>query len=130
MAFAASGFLVLGPLSYTILSSASTLFPGTSTAIILQRIFAIQLVEPIRIGTFLPTTSLMAGASWEHALEKAQADTMPTVVRSWCVFTPFLFVAMRYLPLENRVPLLASVGAVWNTYMSFVAHRETRRGTV
>ena len=122
-AFAASGLLVLGPLSYGILNTATALFPGSSTFSIARRILAIQACEPLRIGIFLPTPLLLSGVSVDHALDKAKNDAFPTAIRSWFVFTPFLFIGFRYLRPENRIPLLASVGACWNSYMSFVTHR-------
>ena len=126
-AFATSGLCVLGPVSYTILSTATALLPGSSTLEITRRILLIQLVEPIRIGAFLPATALLAGSSVEAAVDKARRDTLPTVWRSWCVFTPVLFVAFRHLRAENRVPLLASVGAIWNSYMSYVAYGQRKQ---
>ena len=122
-AFAASGLVVLGPVSYGILSTMTALVPGSSTSAILRRVLAVQIVEPLRIGIFLPWPSLLSGSTTESALEKVICDTLPTTLRSWCVFTPVLFVSFRYLRPENRVPLLASVGACWNTYLSWVANR-------
>ena len=46
-AFAASGFFVLGPLSYTILSTATALIPGSGTVVIAKRVLAISCAEPI-----------------------------------------------------------------------------------
>ena len=124
-AFGASGFTVLGPMSYAILTTATKLIPSS----VVGRVFAIQCVEPIRIGAFLPTTALMAGPPLEHAVDKMRAETLDTTWRSWCVFTPVLFASFRFMRPENRVPLLASVGACWNTYLSFVAYG-ARRTTV
>ena len=120
-AFAASGFFVLGPVSYTFLTTATSLFPGASTAAIARRIFAISCLEPIRLGVFLPATQLFQGHSYERALQKARDETLDATWRSWAVFTVPLFVGFRYLRPENRVPLLSAVGACWNTYLSWLA---------
>ena len=129
--FAASGLFVLGPISYGILTTATRLVPGTSTLELVRRIVLIQAIEPFRMGIFLPTTVLLSGAaeskplkrSIDQAIEKVRSDALPTALRSWCVFTPVLFISFRYMRPENRVPLLACVGAAWNSYMSYVAHR-------
>lgn len=122
-AFALSGLCVLGPLSYTIMSSATARFPGSSTDAILKRVIAMQLIEPMRIGPFLPMPLLLQGAPPEQAVDKLRSDLLPTVVRSWSVFTAPLVFCFVYLRPENRVPLMATVGACWNTYMSYVTHR-------
>ena len=122
-AFAASGFFVLGPLSYTILSTATALIPGSGTVVIAKRVLAISCAEPIRLGVFLPTTILFQGFDLETAVAKAYAETPHAVVKSWLVFTGPLFVGFRYLRPENRVPLLSCVGACWNTYLSYIANR-------
>ena len=122
-AFAASGFFVLGPLSYTILSTATALIPGSGTVVITKRVLAISCAEPIRLGVFLPTTILFQGFDAETAVAKAYAETPHAVVKSWLVFTGPLFVGFRYLRPENRVPLLSCVGACWNTYLSYIANR-------
>ena len=123
VAFALSGLLVLGPTSYGILSSATALCPGTSTAAVARRILAIQLCEPVRLGLFMPMPLLLSGVPADLALEKAKRDTLPTTVRSWVVFTPFLYIGFVHLRPENRIPLLSAVGACWNSYMSWVTYR-------
>ena len=105
-AFGLSGLLVLGPVSHGILSTATKAFPGSGTGTILRRVLAIQLAEPLRIGLFLPTPLLMMGASTERARDKIETDLLPTVVRSWCVFTAPLCFGFVYLRPENRIPLL------------------------
>ena len=112
---------MLGPVSYTFLTTATSLFPGASTAAIARRIFAISCLEPIRLGVFLPATQLFQGHSVERALQKARNETLGATWRSWAVFTVPLFVGFRYLRPENRVPLLSAVGACWNTYLSWLA---------
>ena len=125
--FAASGLFVLGPLSYAILSHATVLVPGSSTRSVVARIATIQAVEPLRLGSFLAVTVLFSGRGLEEAIDKVRADTLPTTVRSWAVFTPFLFLTFRFMRPENRVPLMACVGACWNSYMSWVSHRTVTR---
>ena len=66
-------------------------------------------------------------ASAQEARQKVECDTMPTYLRSCLVWPPFLFVAFRFLKHENRIPLMASVGCLWNTYISFVASRQGHR---
>ena len=122
-AFAASGFFVLGPLSYSILSTAAAFIPGSGTVVTAKRVLAISCAEPIRLGLFLPTTVLLQGFDLDAAVAKAWAETPHAVVKSWLVFTGPLFVGFRYLRPENRVPLLSCVGACWNTYLSYIANR-------
>ena len=121
--FAASGFCVLGPLSFGILSTATRMIPGGSTGAIAKRVLAISCAEPLRLGTFLPATVLFQGGSAEAAIAKARTETADAVVKSWLVFTAPLFLSFRYLRPENRVPLLSCVGACWNTYLSYIANR-------
>ena len=125
-AFAASGFLVLGPISYGILSSAAAFIPGSSTMVIAKRVLAIQCAEPFRLGFFLPMTVLLQGQPLDAAVAKARDETPHATVKSWLVFTMPLFVSFRYMRPENRVPLLSCIGACWNTYLSYIANR---RGT-
>ena len=126
-AFAAAGFIVLGPVSYAILTSATAIIPGSSTAAIAKRILLISALEPLRLGIFLPSTVIFQGdLSTEIAIEKMKAETLPASLKSWMVFTAPLFIGFRYLKPENRVPLLSCVGACWNTYLSWLSHRRQK----
>ena len=130
-AFSTTGFVMLGPIGLGILTTASTLLPGTGTGSLVGRIGMIALLEPIRLGGFLGTNAVVQQAfhgqtpiSFELAKDEMQAKTAPSVLRSLFVFPPFLFIAFKYLKPENRIPLLSLVGTCWNSYMSLVASRK------
>jgi len=125
--FATSGLLVMGPLSYSILTVCTKVVPGSSTAAIVGRVGLITALEPARLATFIGAHSLISGRSMQEARHKVECETIPTYLRSCLVWPPFLFVAFRFLRHENRIPLMASIGCVWNTYMSYVTSRQANR---
>ena len=115
-------------MSYTILSTSTRIFPGSSNAAIARKIAFISSCEPLRLGIFLPTTILFQGLPAEQALAKAKSETLPATVKSWMVFTAPLYVSLRFMSPENRVPLMSFFGACWNTYMSWLSHRSLPPG--
>ena len=63
------------------------------------------------------------GGGVDSATAKVRQDTLPTFATGVCVFPWIIFGVYRKVPLGWRATVMAPVGAVWNVYLSWAAHR-------
>ena len=55
---------------------------------------------------------------------KLRQDWGETVVTNWKVWVPFQFLNFRFVPVNLQVGAANVIALLWNTYMSWVTHRE------
>jgi len=123
------GVLISGPLMHLAYGVFENVLPSASSSLAaVSHVFAdAVLLDSIFVATTLIVTGLVEGYKWRQELwPQMKRDYLPTLTASWVTsigLLPLQFVAFRYLPVTLRVLAVNCVDVIWDTVVSFIAHR-------
>ncbi|XP_050205645.1 protein sym-1 [Mercurialis annua] len=81
------------------------------------------LFSPIFIGVFLAALVTLEGRP-EQVIPKLQQEWVSVVIANWQLWIPFQFLNFRFVPQQFQVLAANAIALVWNTILSFKAHKE------
>jgi peroxisomal membrane protein 2 len=127
------GLLISGPLMHlaydffeTILPVASGAGPGSGLAAMAHVLADSVFLDSIFVATTFVVTGVMEGYNCRQLWSQLRGDYVPTLKASWVTslgLLPIEFVCFRYLPVSLRVMAVNFIDVVWDTVISFMAHR-------
>ena len=99
-------------------------FPAATTAGAIQRLVVDQLLfAPTFICVFMGSVFALEGRSFDELRTTLRNDWAGMVVDNWKLWVPAQFITFRFVPLQYQVLWANSVALIWNTYLSYMAHR-------
>eukprot|EP01126_Amoeba_proteus_P007025 TRINITY_DN1248_c0_g2_i1.p1 TRINITY_DN1248_c0_g2~~TRINITY_DN1248_c0_g2_i1.p1 ORF type:complete len:181 (+),score=24.03 TRINITY_DN1248_c0_g2_i1:68-610(+) len=91
---------------------------------IMSKIFADQfLFEPLYLAFFFSTTGLMEGLKFREIEEKVVRQLPPTFMVDCAVWPAIQYLNFRFFPVHYQAVVVSSVCVVWNSFLSYMAHR-------
>mmetsp|Transcript_1297 Transcript_1297/g.2164 ORF Transcript_1297/g.2164 Transcript_1297/m.2164 type:complete len:192 (+) Transcript_1297:167-742(+) len=127
----ATGFLVAGPVSFSLHQIYERIAPGNAMRQIAKKLaLTLFVTAPVHISaTLTAATMLTPGKNAADAQEKVASETIPTIINSIPYWGTVHALNYRYTPVHNR-PVLSSVaGVFWNIYFSWQANKSGKENT-
>lgn len=117
--------LALGPFNhfwYRFLDQAVT---GTGLQVVAKKIAVDQAVAgPFFCTAFLLGSGLLEGKPIGGCFREWKEKFLTIYLADWCIWPPTQFMNFYFLPSRFRVAYVASVTLCWNTFLSFMKHKE------
>jgi protein Mpv17 len=108
-----------------------TRFIGNSTQMVLKKLTIDQLlVAPTTLAFFMSAAVYGRSFSVTEVKEKLSEDYFPTLQANWMVWPAANFVNFKFIPSSYRIIYVASLGVMWNGYLSYVSNRPTEHSAV
>jgi len=131
LAILADGLIISGPLMHFGYNFFEILVPTNGAhrgAAAMAHVVADSIIlDSIFVGSAFIMTGLMEGYRLQKDIwPQIQADYVPTLRASWAtslILMPLEFVCFRFLPLTFRTLAMNVTDIVWDTVISFMAHR-------
>ncbi|CAF4051911.1 unnamed protein product [Adineta steineri] len=120
-----SATFVIAPWNFTLSRIIERLFPGRQNIQIVKKMLTNTLFAPVGICLVFISVTLLNGRSLQEAKAKIKNDMLKTFVTGTCYWPFISFINFRYIPLDYRPFVGSLAGAIWNIYISFVAHNTT-----
>lgn len=124
-AFAGAGLMIMGPLNHTIEVSLERLFPGISLLGISQKVLSRVVIAPAVIATQFAAVLVLQGATQDAIVTKVRSDVAPAWVTGTMFWPAASVLLYRFVPVHHRPGCGSVLGALWSTYLSFMAHRHS-----
>jgi hypothetical protein len=127
------GLFISGPLMHLaydlfemILPVSSGAGTGSCLAAISHVLADSIFLDSIFVATTFIVTGAMEGYNWRQLRSQLKGDYVPTLKASWVTslgLLPVEFICFRYLPVSLRVMAVNFIDVIWDTVISFMAHR-------
>jgi Mpv17 / PMP22 family len=132
------GLFISGPLMHLAYDLFETILPvsagaagaGSGLAAISHVLADSVFLDSLFVATTFIVTGVMEGYNRRQLVSQLQSDYVPTLKASWVTslgLLPIEFLCFRYLPVSLRVMAVNFIDVIWDTVISFMAHRS--RGT-
>ncbi|KAH7352860.1 hypothetical protein KP509_19G067900 [Ceratopteris richardii] len=122
--FTLLGLVLVGPTLHFWYLNLNKFIQGPGTVKVSVRLVLDQLLfSPIFIGIFLSALMTLEGHSSEIA-PKLKHDWLGIVLANWKIWIPFQFLNFLLVPQQLQVLAANVIALVWNTYLSFAAHKD------
>jgi hypothetical protein len=124
------GLLISGPLMHLAYDAFEAILPtagaGGGLAAISHVLADSVFLDSIFVATTFIVTGVMEGYKWRQVWSQLKGDYVPTLKASWVTslgLLPIEFICFRYLPVSLRVMAVNFIDVIWDTVISFMAHR-------
>jgi protein Mpv17 len=87
------------------------------------------LVAPTTLAFFMSAAVYGNSFSVKDVKEKLSIDYFPTLQANWMVWPAANFINFKFIPSSYRIVYVASLGVMWNGYLSYVTNRPTHPST-
>ncbi len=67
-------------------------------------------------------TGVLSGQSPSHAWGNLESKYSDTVVKCWYLWVPAMTFNFAFIPPQYRILFMTSVGVIWNSILSLLAH--------
>lgn len=84
------------------------------------------LFDPLYLSLFFTTTGWLEGKKVDEIKEKLRKDFLPTYLIDIFVWAPVQTLNFRFVPVAYQALIVQSCNVVWNAYLSFVQHRDSK----
>jgi Mpv17 / PMP22 family len=132
------GLFISGPLMHLAYDLFETILPvstgaagaGSGLAAISHVLADSVFLDSLFVATTFIVTGVMEGYNRRQLMSQLKSDYLPTLKASWVTslgLLPIEFLCFRYLPVSLRVMAVNFIDVIWDTVISFMAHRS--RGT-
>jgi hypothetical protein len=127
-----TGLCVSGPLMHLGYDLFEKILPintatGASAFAAIAHVIADSVfLDTIFVATTFITTGIVEGYKPKAVIKQLRSDYGPTLTAGWVtsiLVMPLEFVAFRYLPVTCRVLAVNFIDMIWDTVISFMAHR-------
>ena len=128
------GLLISGPLMHLAYDLFETILPvstgaagaGSGLAAISHVLADSIFLDSLFVATTFIVTGVMEGYNRRQIGSQLKSDYLPTLKASWVTslgLLPIEFLCFRYLPVSLRVMAVNFIDVIWDTVISFMAHR-------
>ncbi|KAK7100613.1 mpv17-like protein 2 [Littorina saxatilis] len=123
--------LVLGPFNHHWYRLLDKLVVGSGLKVVVKKIAADQAVAgPFFCSCFLIGMGLMEGKSPKECGKEWSDKFLTIYMADWCVWPPAQFINFYFLPTRFRVLYVSMVTLCWNTFLSFMKHKDSHHHDV
>ncbi|XP_015443601.2 protein Mpv17 isoform X1 [Pteropus alecto] len=100
------------------------LIPGTTKVDALKKMLLDQgAFAPCFLGCFLPLIGTLNGLSAQDNWAKLQQDYPDALLTNYCLWPAVQLANFYLVPLHYRLAIVQCVAVIWNSYLSWKAHR-------
>jgi Mpv17 / PMP22 family len=127
------GLLISGPLMHLAYDLFESILPvstgagaGSGLAAISHVLADSIFLDSLFVATTFIVTGVMEGYNRRQIGSQLKSDYLPTLKASWVTslgLLPIEFLCFRYLPVSLRVMAVNFIDVIWDTVISFMAHR-------
>lgn len=128
------GLFISGPLMHLAYDLFETILPvstgaagaGSGLAAISHVLADSIFLDSLFVATTFIVTGVMEGYNRRQLASQLKSDYLPTLKASWVTslgLLPIEFLCFRYLPVSLRVMAVNFIDVIWDTVISFMAHR-------
>lgn len=126
------GLIISGPLMHLAYELFENVMPSSSSSwAAMSHVLADSiLLDSIFVATTFVVTGLMEGYTHKQLIPQMKKDYKSTLMASWVTsigLLPLEFVCFRYLPVPLRVLAVNCIDVIWDTVVSFFAHRNRKQ---
>lgn len=122
---------ILGPFNHCWYKILDHFLKGATGKIVLKKICADQAVAaPFFCSTFFMGMSLLEGKSVSEGAAEVKEKFLTVYMIDWCVWPPAQFINFYLLPTKFRVVYVSTLTFFWNTFLSWMKHREHQHAPV
>lgn len=117
------GLTLHGPYMYLAFSKVDAFFGSSASLLnVVRKSLLIQVTAfPFYVMLLFGYLGFLEGRVFPTGIWDNIKEKVPKAYLSGCFFWPFAnALGFRFVPSENRVIYLASVGIVWNAYISYI----------
>lgn len=116
---------IFGPASHYWYKILDLYLPGATVKIAIQKILCDQTVAaPFFCSVFFMGTSILEGKSTKEGIQEVKDKFLTVYLADWCVWPPAQFINFFFLPTNLRVVYVMFVTLIWNTFLSWMKHKE------
>eukprot|EP00026_Physarum_polycephalum_P016203 Phypoly_transcript_17062.p1 GENE.Phypoly_transcript_17062~~Phypoly_transcript_17062.p1 ORF type:complete len:219 (+),score=29.04 Phypoly_transcript_17062:155-811(+) len=125
---AAVGMFLSGPLLHVWYKVLDKWMAGPPTkALLFKKIAADQLLyTPISLAGFLAVLPLLEGKPPSAIKDRLKSDFTPILLTNWTVWPAAQYVNFAYIPTDQRVLYVTTLGIVWNSFLSYMGNRNAK----
>ena len=125
------GLFISGPLLHLAYGVFENLLPsGSSSWAAISHVLADAVIlDSIFVATALIVTGWMEGYTYRQIVSQMKRDYKSTLTASWVTsigLFPIQFFSFRFLPVTLRVLAINCVDVIWDTVVSYFAHRNRK----
>ncbi|KAL4236950.1 hypothetical protein ACF0H5_005336 [Mactra antiquata] len=118
------GFL-FGPVTHGWYKVLDRFLPGATLQTVGKKILADQAVAgPFFCSAFFMGMNLLEGKGVQSGVEEVKEKFLTVYLLDWCVWPPAQFFNFFFLPPKARVVYVSLITLAWNTFLSWMKHRE------
>ncbi|XP_028928375.1 protein Mpv17 isoform X1 [Ornithorhynchus anatinus] len=100
------------------------LVPGNTKVTALKKMVVDQGgFAPCFLGCFLPLAGALSGLSVQDNWAKLQRDYTDALVTNYYIWPAVQLANFYFVPLHYRLAVVQCVAVIWNSYLSWKAHR-------
>ncbi|XP_025110402.1 mpv17-like protein 2 [Pomacea canaliculata] len=117
--------LMLGPFNHFWYKMLDKYIIGTGIKMVTKKIAADQAVAgPFFCTTFLIASGLLEGKPLKECFAEWKAKFITIYIADWCVWPPAQMINFYFLPTEFRVVYVSMVTLCWNSFLSYIKHKD------
>lgn len=127
------GLFISGPLMHLAYDLFEAILPvstgagaGSGLAAISHVLADSIFLDSLFVATTFVVTGVMEGYNRRQLVSQLKSDYLPTLKASWVTslgLLPIEFLCFRYLPVSLRVMAVNFIDVIWDTVISYMAHR-------
>ena len=80
---------------------------------------------PPYIWVYIAVMAKLRGEDNREMQRKCERDFMPVLIASYKLWPAAQMLNFYYIPLKHRIPVMNSIGLLWNTYVGWKAERKS-----
>ncbi|KAL8624187.1 hypothetical protein ACOMHN_046273 [Nucella lapillus] len=123
--------LILGPFSHHWYRLLDKYVTGSGVKVVFKKIACDQAVAgPFFCSAFLIGSGLLEGKKFSECGKEWQQKFLTIYMADWCLWPPAQFINFYYLPTNLRVLYVCMITLCWNTFLSFMKHKDQQVVTV
>lgn len=117
--------LFLGPFNHYWYKILDMVVKGSGMKVVVKKIAADQTVAgPFFCTSFLIGSGILEGKSIKACTQEWREKFLTIYMADWCVWPPAQFINFYFLPSHFRVLYVSMVTLCWNTFLSFMKHKD------
>lgn len=120
--------LALGPFNHFWYRFLDRVVTGSGAKMVAKKVAADQAVAgPFFCTTFLIASGMLEGKPLEACVNEWKEKFLTIYLADWCVWPPAQVINFYFLPAQYRVVYVGFVTLCWNTFLSFMKHKDQLR---
>ncbi|XP_076441272.1 mpv17-like protein 2 [Babylonia areolata] len=117
--------LMMGPFNHHWYRLLDKFIHGSNLKAAVKKIAADQAVGgPFFCTTFLIGSGILEGKKIRDCVKEWREKFLTIYMADWCIWPPAQFINFYFFPPHLRVMYVCMVTLVWNTFLSYMKHRD------